>query len=102
MSPDGRTLAAATTNHAVWVWDISDPAHPRLEETLSAGTKEAFAVDFSPGGHSLAASGSDDTIHLWRYRPADAARTVCSAVGDPITRTEWARYIQAPYRSPCG
>ncbi len=102
VSPDGRTLAAATTNHAVWVWDISDPAHPRLEETLSAGTKEAFAVDFSPGGHSLAASGSDDTIHLWRYRPADAARRVCSSVGDPITRAEWARYIQAPYRPPCG
>lgn len=101
VSPDASTLAAATTNHAVWLWDISDPAHPRLEETLAAGRAEAFAVAFSPSGRSLVASGSDDMLHLWRYRPADAAELICSLAGDPITRREWARYIQAPYRPPC-
>lgn len=101
VSPDGHSLAAAVTTHAVWLWNISDPAHPRLEETLAAGPAEAFAVAFSADGHSLVASGSDDTIHLWQYQPASAARRVCSAAGDPITPSEWARYIQAPYHPPC-
>lgn len=101
VSPDGKTLAAAITTHAVWMWNIADPARPRLQDTLNAGQAETFAVAFSPDGRSLVASGSDDTLHLWQDRPADAEKLVCSLAGDPITRAEWARYIQAPYHPPC-
>jgi len=101
VSPDGKTLAAAITTHAVWMWNIADPARPRLQDTLNAGQAETFAVAFSPDGRSLVASGSDDTLHLWQDRPADAEKLVCSLAGNPITRAEWARYIQAPYHPPC-
>jgi len=102
VSPDGRTLAAAATTHAVWLWDIADPAHPHLLDTLGAAEDEVFAVAFDPDNRVLVASGSDDTVHLWDYRAADAARRVCSLAGDPITRQEWALYIQgAAYQPPC-
>jgi WD40 repeat protein/energy-coupling factor transporter ATP-binding protein EcfA2 len=101
VSPDGTMLAAATTSHAVWLWDIADPAHPRLEDTLAAGPAEVFAVAFSPDGRTLVASGSDDTLHLWQVHPSDAERRICSLAGTPITRAEWASYVQAPYRPPC-
>lgn len=102
LTPDGKTMAAATTNHAVWIWDISHPSSPDHVATLQAAQDAVFAVRFSPGGDVLAASGSDDTIHLWEYQPAAAERAVCGEVGQAITRQEWARYLQgAPYRVPC-
>ena len=102
VSPDGRYLAAGSTNQAVWIWDISDPARPRLNEELQAARDEVFSVQFSPNGQSLVAAGSARTLYLWRYRAAAATQMVCSHAGDPITRSEWARYIQgAPYRAIC-
>lgn len=102
VSPDGRTLAAATTAHSVWLWDMANRAAPRLLETLGAARDSVFAVSFSPDGGVLAAGGSDRTLHFWDYRPATAIQRVCSMAGTPITRPEWARYIQgAPYRPPC-
>jgi len=102
VSPDGRTLAATSTAHAVWLWDIADPAHPQLLDSLGAAEDEAFAVGFNPDDRVLVASGSDNTVHLWAYRADDAARRVCSLAGAPITRKDWALYIQgATYRPPC-
>ncbi|MHB1553401.1 MAG: nSTAND1 domain-containing NTPase [Acidimicrobiales bacterium] len=103
VSPDGRTLAAASTTHEVWLWNIADPAHPQLLETLGAAKDEVFAVAFNPDNRVLVASGSDNTVHLWDYQPQDAARRVCALAGAPITRKEWALYVQgANYRPPCG
>lgn len=102
VSPDGKTLAAASTAHAVWLWNIADPAHPVLLDTLGAAADEVFAVQFEPNDKVLSASGSDDTVHLWDYQPETAAARVCALSGAPITRAEWARYIQgAPYQPPC-
>ncbi len=102
VSPDGRYLAAGSTNRAVWIWDISDPARPRLTDELQAARDAVFSVQFGPHGRSLVAAGSARTLYLWRYHTAAATQMVCSHAGDPITRAEWARYIQgAPYRAIC-
>lgn len=48
-------------------------------------------------------TGRRMTVHLWDYQPQDAARRVCALAGAPITRKEWALYVQgANYRPPCG
>ena len=73
-----------------------------LLANLEPEQSEVFAVAFSPRGHTLAASGADETLRFWEYKTSGAAMAVCSSTGDPITRTEWAQYVKgARYRPPC-
>ncbi|MGH9104738.1 MAG: helix-turn-helix domain-containing protein [Acidimicrobiales bacterium] len=102
VSPGGHTLAASTVDRAVWLWDISDPAHPAVLADLSAATGQVFDVTFSPNGHTLVASGSDQALTFWDYRPSEVAARICSLTVSPVTRAEWAEYVQgAPYSPPC-
>jgi len=102
VSPDGRTLAAASTSDGVWLWNISDPSQPTLLGNLTSAQDAVFVVLFSPNDRVLAATGSDNTLHLFYYEPQEAAKAICSVAGAPVTRAEWNQYIQgAPYRPPC-
>jgi WD40 repeat protein/transcriptional regulator with XRE-family HTH domain len=102
VSPDGRTLAASTIDHAVWLWDISNPAHPVVLADLAAATGQVFDVTFSPNGRTLVASGSDQALTFWDYRPSEVADRICALTVSPITKAEWAEYVQgAPYSPPC-
>ncbi|WP_298800372.1 AAA family ATPase [uncultured Pseudonocardia sp.] len=65
-SPDGHTLATATENHTVALWNLTDPTHPRLWSSgLVAGPGWISAAVFSPDGHTLAATGQDGLVRLW-------------------------------------
>jgi WD40 repeat protein len=74
VSPDGRTVAAGTAaEHAVYLWDISDPARvsplgPAPGQTGPALVGPASwinAVAFSPDGQRLAAASSDGLVWLY-------------------------------------
>ncbi|WP_432012640.1 hypothetical protein [Streptomyces cucumeris] len=71
-SPTGDTLAAACDNDAgtISLWDLTDPAHPDRGRTLKAG-RSVTALAFSPDGRTLAAGGTDSSIHLWRGADTD-------------------------------
>ena len=102
VSPDGRTLAASTVAHAVWLWDITDPAHPTVLADLGAATGQVFDATFSPDGQTLVASGSDQVLTFWDYRASSVASRICSLTASPITRAEWAEYVQGTaYSPPC-
>jgi WD40 repeat protein/transcriptional regulator with XRE-family HTH domain len=99
----GTMLAAGSTDDSVWLWDVTDPGRPVPLATLTGPADHVYTVAFSPTGSLLAAGGADTSVHLWDTSPSSAARAVCSMGGDPIDRSEWARYLPGtPYRPPCG
>jgi len=101
-APDGQTLAAASGDKTVWLWNLRVPDQPGVLAVLTGPTEAVFSVAFSPDGHSLAASGQDKTVRLWTTNPDEVAGYVCSIAGDPITEAEWNQYIPGRrYNPPC-
>ena len=85
-SPDGRILAAASTSGLV-LWNVADPARPRLLRSLAAAPLVSdnpgpvpFGVGqgdlvFSPDGRMLASVSGSGQVTLWDVaRPARATR----------------------------
>jgi WD40 repeat protein len=82
-SPDGRTLAAASRDGRIVLWDVqtgkdrlhilAHPGHTDTPFSLAPG------LAFTPDGQTLISAGSDKTIRLW----------------DPVTARERGRF-QAP------
>ena len=81
-SPDGRTLAAASWDSKVWLWNMTDPAHPaRLGQPLTGPEYLVSSVAFSPDGRTLAAASWDSKVWLWNMTdPAHPVR-----LGQPLT-----------------
>jgi WD40 repeat protein/transcriptional regulator with XRE-family HTH domain len=64
-SPDGRTLAAGSTDRTVRRWDVTRPRRPRPLPPLRGHRGVVASVAFSPDGRTLAAGGWDHTVRLW-------------------------------------
>ena len=61
-SPDGRTLASASIDRTVRLWD---PATGQPTATLFGHTELVTSAAFSPDGHTLATASRDGTVRLW-------------------------------------
>ncbi len=89
VSPDGHTLASASFNHTIRLWNLTDPAHPTpLGQPLTGHTDAVNSVAFSPDGHTLASASGDDTVRLWNL--TDPAHP--GPLGQPLrghTGTVW-------------
>jgi WD40 repeat protein len=83
-SPDGRMLATTSGDSTVVsLWNVTEPARPRIVATLGGGGTEAVA--FAPDGDRLATARADGTTTLWNL--ADPARPAAdSTVDADVTR----------------
>ncbi|MFE0799313.1 AAA family ATPase [Streptomyces sp. NPDC058812] len=81
-SPDGQTLATASYDRTVRLWDVSDPARPEpLGEPLTGHTSWVSSAVFSPDGRTLASASDDGTIRLWDISDLSRPRPL----GAPLT-----------------
>jgi WD40 repeat protein len=85
---DGHSLAASYTDHTVSVWNVGNPAHPRLAANLGGHTAVVYSLAFSSSEHLLATGGSDTTV-LWNVTasadPRRLASTISTGLGQTLT-----------------
>jgi WD40 repeat protein len=61
-SPDGKSLATASWDHSVRLWDLEDRRCIRkFQGTLS----EVWAVTFAPDGKHIISGAKDGTVTFW-------------------------------------
>jgi WD40 repeat protein len=72
-SPDGRTLASASHDNTVRLWDA---ATGRATQTLKGHSNWVQSVAFSPDGRTLASASSDQTVRLWNAATGRATQTL--------------------------
>lgn len=65
LSLDGHTLATASLDHTVRLWNVTDPSHPKQLAVLTDHTDQATSVAFRPGGGVLVTASRDRTVRLW-------------------------------------
>ncbi len=81
-SPDGHTLASASYDQTVRLWNVTDSAHPTpLGQPLTGHTNSVTAVAFNPDGRTLATGSADRTVRLWDV--TDLAHP--TLLGQPLT-----------------
>ncbi|MBD2210977.1 tetratricopeptide repeat protein [Nostoc linckia FACHB-104] len=60
-SPDGKTIASASDDRTVKLWDISG----KPLKTLQGHSGSVWGVSFSPDGKTISTASSDRTVKLW-------------------------------------
>jgi WD40 repeat protein len=74
-SPDGRLLAAASSDETIWLWDAAAGAPvKRLDAPRLAGNSSCacyWSLAFSPNGTILAAGSTDAVVRLWDVTSGD-------------------------------
>ena len=64
-SPDGQTLATASMDHSIRLWDFKQ--RKRIA-TLHGHVSEVWALAFAPDGKTIITGGKDGSVKLWDTR----------------------------------
>ncbi len=71
-SPDGRFLATGSDDYLVRLWDLRNPAQPRI---LPGHTSSIYGIAFSPDGRRLVSSGID-AARVWNVASGRETQTL--------------------------
>ncbi|WP_243714146.1 AAA-like domain-containing protein [Nostoc sp. 106C] len=63
-SPDGKTIASASNDHTVKLWNLSG----QELLTLKGHNSDVYSVAFSPNGKTIASASGDKTVKLWNFQ----------------------------------
>ncbi|PVH97942.1 putative WD-repeat protein [Periconia macrospinosa] len=72
-SPDGKTLASASNDKTVKLWDAGSG---KALQTLKGHSDSVAAMAFSPDGKTLASASDDKTVKLWDAGSGKALQTL--------------------------
>lgn len=78
-SPNGKWLASASQNGAVWLWEVETG---KIDSTLPGHQQGVQTVTFSPDGRILASGAKDKTIRLWDVQQRSLLRTLTGHSGE--------------------
>jgi RNA polymerase sigma factor (sigma-70 family) len=86
-SPDGKTLAAGSDDHHVYLFD---PSTGKLIRRLSGTQFNITSLAYAPDGRTLAAGSADNTICIWDVEKGEALRSLRTPAG-PVWSLAFAR-----------
>ncbi|MDZ8134428.1 MAG: serine/threonine-protein kinase [Nostoc sp. DedQUE04] len=75
ISPDGYTLASASDDKNIKLWDLNTK---KVLASLSGHSQAVKSVTFSPNGQILATASNDKTIKLWQV---ETLEEICTLLG---------------------
>jgi len=90
-SPDGKTLASASVDKTIRLWDVA--SRQALGAPLTGHTNYVESVAFSPDGKTLASASADNTIRLWDVDSNSWITRACNIANRNLTCAEWTQYM---------
>ncbi|MEE6179664.1 nSTAND1 domain-containing NTPase [Mycobacterium sp. 050134] len=89
-SHDEHTVATASDDYTLQLWDITDPKRPQpLSEPLTGFTGFINAVTFSPDARTVIAGSADGTVRAWditdRHHPQPSAAAITGHTGAVVS-----------------
>jgi WD40 repeat protein len=86
-SPDGKSLASASKDGTVVLWDMTS-APPKVRQTLKEHSGPVLTLAYAPDGALLATGGADKIINIWEVETGKKKR---SLTGHPqeVTALAW-------------
>ncbi|MDZ8240244.1 MAG: P83/100 family protein [Nostoc sp. ChiQUE01a] len=77
-SPDGQTIASASSDNTVKLWNRNG----QVLQTLTGHSSVVNGVAFSPDGQTIASGSDDNTVKLWNLNLDDLMLKGCAWVHD--------------------
>lgn len=107
-APDNSSVAGGSNDFNVTIWDLADPADPRLlGQPLSAPLRPVRTITYSRDGKTIIAGSDDRSIVLWDVSPmvalkANVLEYACDRTGGGLSSNEWDRFVPGiPYLNNC-